>query len=486
MQALQKLLQGVVIQQLVGNPNVSIKSICQDSRAAGQDSLFIAVSGTQVDGHAYIPQAIEAGSKAIVCESLPALLILHMTYVVVAKSSQALGLIAANFYENPSAKLKLVAVTGTSGKTSTVHLLYGLFKQLGYQVGLLSTIYNKIHEEALPAILTTPDALQLNELLVRMVEKGCQYCFMEASSHAIVQERIAGLQFAGAVFLNMSHDHLDYHKTFDAYIQAKKKLFDDLPKQAFALYNADDRRGKVMMQNTQATAVHSFAMKSPADFTAKILANTWQGLALRIAGKEVWFRLLGDFNAYNLLAAYATACLLGQDSDIILIALSSLAPILGRFQCIQGPNNVMVIVDYAHKPDALEKVLTAIDHMKGTQAKVITVVGCGGNRDAQKRPLMAKMAVQYSDQVVFTSDNPRYEDPDAIIAEMMLGLTPSQQRKVLSIVDRKNAIKVACQLAHSGDIVLIAGKGHEAYQEIKGEKFPLSDAAIVHDSLIAD
>lgn len=485
MQALQKLLQGVVIQQLVGNPNVLIKSICQDSRAAGQDSLFIAVSGTQVDGHAYIPNAIEAGSKAIVCESLPTMLIPDITYVVVAKSSQALGNIAANFYDHPSTKLKLVAITGTSGKTSTVHLLYGLFKHLGYQVGMLSTIYNKINEEILPAILTTPDALQLNELLARMVEKGCQYCFMEASSHAIVQERIAGLQFAGAVFLNMSHDHLDYHQTFDAYIQAKKKLFDDLPKQAFALYNADDRRGKVMMQNTQAT-VHSFAMKSPADFTAKLLANTWQGLALSITGKEVWFRLLGAFNAYNLLAAYATACLLGQDSDTVLIALSSLPPILGRFQCIQAPNKVMFIIDYAHKPDALEKVLTAIDYIKGTQAKVITVVGCGGNRDAQKRPLMAKMAVQYSDQVIFTSDNPRYEDPDAIIEEMMLGLTTSQQRKALSIVDRKNAIKVACQLANSGDIVLIAGKGHEAYQEIEGEKFPFSDAAIVQEFLIAD
>jgi UDP-N-acetylmuramoyl-L-alanyl-D-glutamate--2,6-diaminopimelate ligase len=404
---------------------------------------------------------------------------------MVAKSSQALGLIAANFYDNPSAKLKLVAVTGTSGKTSTVNLLYGLFKQLGYRVGLLSTIYNKINEEILPAILTTPDALQLNELLARMVERGCQYCFMEASSHAIVQERIAGLQFTGAAFLNISHDHLDYHKTFDAYIHAKKKLFDDLPQQAFALYNADDRRGKVMMQNTQAT-VYSFALKSPTDFTAKILANTWQGLALRITGKEVWFKLLGAFNAYNLLAVYATACLLGQDSDAVLIALSSLSPIVGRFQCVQAPNNFGIIIDYAHKPDALEKVLIAIDNMKEAQAKVITVVGCGGNRDTKKRPLMARIAAQYSDQVIFTSDNPRNEEPEAIIEDMMLGLTPSQQRKALSIVDRKNAIKVACQLAGSGDIVLIAGKGHEAYQEIKGQKFPFNDAAIVQEFLIAN
>ncbi len=481
MQTLQKLLQGVAIQQLIGDPHKPVKAICYDSRAITQDALFVAVPGTYVDGHEYIPQAIAGGSQVIVCQTIPSRLIPEVTYVVVANSAQALGLIAANFYDNPSTKLQLVAVTGTSGKTSTVHLLYNLFKQLGYQVGMLSTIYNKVGDETLPAILTTPDAIQINELLARMVTQGCQYCFMEASSHAIVQERIAGLKFAGAVFLNISHDHLDYHKTFDAYIWAKKKLFDELPAQAFALYNADDRRGKVMMQNTQAT-VHHFAMKSPAAFTAKLLSNTWQGLCLRIAGKEVWFQLLGAFNAYNLLTAYATACLLGQDSDQVLVGLSNLHPIWGRFQCIHTPNQVHIIIDYAHKPDALEKVLTTIGTMKGT-GKVITVVGCGGNRDTQKRPLMAQIAYKRSDHVIFTSDNPRNEDPDTIIQAMLSGLTPNQQRKVLTIVDRRSAIQVACQLANSGDIVLIAGKGHEGYQEIKGQRFPFQDETIVRGIL---
>lgn len=482
MQALHQLLQGITVQRLIGDKNVFVKAICCNAQAASPDSLFVAIQGTHANGHAYIQQAIAGGSQVIVCEAVPEALVANITYVVVAQSAKALGLIAANFYDNPSTKLQLIAVTGTNGKTSTVHLLYGLFKQLGYQVGMLSTTYNKIQEQTLPATLTTPDAIQLNALLARMVKQGCAYCFMEASSHAIVQERIAGLKFVGALFLNINHDHLDYHKTFDAYISAKKKLFDELPASAFALYNADDKRGAVMVQNTKA-AIHSFALKSPATFTAKLLANTWQGLCLRIAGKEAWFQLLGAFNGSNLLAAYAAACLLKQESDDALIALSSLPPIVGRFQCMHTPNKALIIIDYAHKPKALEKVLTAICQIKNQQAKVITVVGCGGNRDPQKRPLMAQIACKHSHQVIFTTDNPRNEEPMAIIEEMKLGIDSLQQAKTLTIIDRVTAIKVACQLANSRDIVLIAGKGHETYQEIKGKKYPLHDEAIVQACL---
>jgi UDP-N-acetylmuramoyl-L-alanyl-D-glutamate--2,6-diaminopimelate ligase len=485
MYALEKLLHGVVTKQIIGSAHSWVQSICFDSRVAKPGSMFIALAGTKVDGHAYIPQAIEAGSQVILCHNLPSQLLPAITYIVVPNTAYALGHIAANCYNHPSTKLKLVAVTGTSGKSSTVHLLYGLFKALGYRVGLISTIENKVHNETFPTTLTTPDVLEINRILDIMVQQGCQYCFMEASSHAMVQERIAGLHFAGAAFLNISHDHLDYHKTFDAYIWAKKKLFDQLPAQAFALYNADDSRGKIMMQNTKAT-IYSFAMKSSAHFTAKLLGNTWQGLCLRIAGKEVWFQLLGAFNAYNILAAYAIACLLQQDSELVLLGLSSLPAILGRFQYIQAPGNFGIIVDYAHKPDALEKVLIAINQMKAKQGKVITLIGCGGNRDFQKRPIMAKIAVKHSDQVIFTSDNPRYEEADAIIQAMSAGLTSLQQRKVLHIVDRRHAIKVACCLAKAGDMVLIAGKGHESYQEIKEKKIPFNDMQIVLEILSHD
>lgn len=480
MRALPELLRDVAIQQIIGDRNVLVKAICFDSRAVSTDSLFVAVRGTNVDGHTYIPQAIAAGSKVIVCEQAPTNPVPHITYIIVTHSAKALGLIAANFYDNPSAKLQLIAITGTSGKTSTVHLLYGLFKQLGYQVGMLSTIHNKVDEQTLPTPLTTPDAIHIHSLLARMVAQRCQYCFMEASSHAIMQERIAGLQLAGAVFLNITHEHLDYHQTFDAYIKAKQKLFDNLPAQAFALYNADDKRGPVMVQNTKAIK-HNFAMKTRADFTAKLLSNTWQGLELRIAGKNAWFQLLGASNAYNLLAAYATACLLEQDSDAALIALSSLSPILGRLQHIHALNGFDVIIDYAHKPDALAKALTTIQQIKSKQSRVITVVGCGGDRDKQKRPLMAQIACKLSSQVVLTTDNPRSEDPRAIIEEMKLGLSPTQQRKTLSIVDRVEAIKAACQLAQRHDVILIAGKGHEHYQEIQGKKYPFRDEAVVRE-----
>lgn len=478
MRILAEILQGVGVQKIIGNPGVCVKAICFDSQVVSQNALFVAVKGTKVDGHDYISQAIAAGSKVIVCERTPYNLALHITYVVVHNSAQALGHLAVNFYAKPATKLKLIAVTGTSGKTSTVYLLYGLFKKLGYRVGMLSTIHNRVDEQTAPATHTTPDAVQINSLLARMVEQGCQYCFIEASSHAIVQERIAGLQFAGAIFLNISHEHLDYHQTFDGYIKAKKRLFDYLSRQAWALYNADDKRGPIMVQNTLASP-YSFAMKSMANFTAKLFSNTWQGLALRVAHKIIWTRLLGAINAYNLLTVYATACLLGQDSDDVLIALSSLPPVPGRLQHIYTSNSVHIIIDYAHKPDALKQVLTTIHQIKAPQSKVITLVGCGGNRDQQKRPLMAQIADRFSDQIILTSDNPRDEDPQAIIEAMKAGLSNNRQRKILSIVDRTEAIKIAYSLAHRRDVVLIAGKGHEHDQQIKDKKYPLNDEVIV-------
>lgn len=475
---LSTLLQGVVVKKLIGDPAVEVQAISFDSRVISPATLFVAMRGTRVDGHTYIQQAVEAGSAVVVCEQAPSILAKNITYVLVADSARALGTIASNFYGRPSARLQLVAVTGTNGKTSTAHLLAGLFGKLGYRVGLLSTIYNQVNTQTLPTALTTPDALQINSLLARMVGEGCQYCFMEASSHAIVQERIAGLQFAGAVFLNITHDHLDYHETFDAYIKAKKKLFDDLPARAFALYNVDDKRGTVMVQNTKAM-LHSFALKSSAAFTAKLLTNTLQGLELRIANQAAWFQLVGTFNAYNLLAAYATACLLGADSQEALVALSALAPIQGRFQHFHAQAGFDAIVDYAHTPDALKNVLTTIGQLKGKASKVITVVGCGGARDKQKRPRMAQVAYKLSDRVIFTADNPRTEAPQAIIQDMKAGLTPAQQQKTLAIVDRAEAIKAACQLAQPKDVVLVAGKGHETYQEIGGKRYPFDDRKVL-------
>lgn len=480
---LQDLLNNVSIQQVTGDTNLFIKNICLDSREAVTDSLFIAVPGSKVDGHQYISEAIAAGSRAIICEQKPEYIARDVTYIQVPNTTQALGIIASNFYKNPSTKLKLVAVTGTSGKTSTVHLLYRLFRQLGYGVGMLSTIHNQINDQVFPSTLTTPNAIDINKALAQMVEAGCQYCFMEASSHAIVQNRLAGLQLAGALFLNISHDHLDYHLTFDAYIKAKKKLFDALPSSAFVLYNIDDKRGPIMIQNTRATT-YSMAMQRPADFTAQILANTWQGLELRIGVQNVWFQLLGAFNASNLLAAYATACLLEQPNQDVLVTLSAIKPIIGRFQHIPTPKQLDIIIDYAHKPEALEKILLSIHQIRedaNQQGRIITIIGCGGNRDTQKRPIMAKIAFRLSDQLILTADNPRYEDPKAIIEEMKQGLTPAEQLKTLTVVDRTEAIQVAYKMAQPADIILIAGKGHENYQEIAGVKYPLSDEAIVNN-----
>ena len=483
MKTLASLFDNIPYQYLYGAAHVPIQDICLDSRKAAPNSLFVAIPGTEHDGAAYIDDAIAAGSTVIVSEQIPEARNPNITYIQVADAAHTLGLLASQFYEHPSQKLKVVAVTGTSGKTSTVHILYNLFRQLGYNVGMLSTIHNQVNDQILPSTLTTPDALYIHQLLHQMVDAKCQYCFMEASSHALCQDRLAGLHLAGAIFLNISHDHLDYHHTFDAYIKAKKKLFDKLPKSAFTLYNIDDKCGKVMIQNTKSTP-YSYSIQAPADFKAKIISNTWQGLELQIDQQQVWSQLLGNINAYNLLAAYATASLLHQPQLDTLVALSTIGPIKGRMQQLHTDKKINILIDYAHKPEALKKVLLTLNQLRTqmhTRARIITIIGCGGNRDTAKRPLMAQIAYQHSDQVILTSDNPRYEDPNAIIEEMKCGLSATQQAQVWSIIDRKEAIKIAYQTAKPDDIVLIAGKGHEGYQEIKGVKYPLQDETIVNE-----
>lgn len=479
---LKDILYKISLLATSGDMEVSISEIVFDSRKVTEGSLFVATRGTHVDGHDFIDMAIEKGAQAVVCEELPQVLKSDITYIQVADAAKALGILGANFYGNPSAKLKLVAVTGTNGKTTIATLLYQLFGAMGYTSGLLSTVQNEIAGKVIPATHTTPDAIQLNALLAQMVKAGCTHCFMEASSHAIVQQRIAGLQFAGAIFSNISHDHLDYHKTFDEYIKAKKMLFDQLPSTAFALTNVDDKRGMVMLQNTKA-AKHTYGLKGLADFKGKILSNTLQGLELDINNRQVWFKLIGDFNAYNLLAVLGTAVLLEESEEEVLMQLSSLAGAKGRFEQIQTANKITAIIDYAHTPDALENVLKTIQGVRAGNEKVITVVGCGGNRDTTKRPVMAEIAAKLSDQVILTSDNPRDEDPAMIIQEMQQGIPISQMRKALSIVDRREAIKTACVMAAPGDIILIAGKGHEDYQEIKGVKHHFDDKEVASEFL---
>ena len=462
--------------------NVSVSDICFDSRQVKAGSLFVAVKGTQSDGHEYIAKAIDMGARAVVCEKLPDSIVESVTFVTVKNSAQALGIISSNHFNNPSAKLKLTGVTGTNGKTTTATLLYQLFTNLGYRVGLLSTVENRIGESIIPATHTTPDPIKLNELLARMVDEGCAYAFMEVSSHAVDQERIAGLKFAGAIFTNITHDHLDYHKTFENYIKAKKKFFDELPGDAFALVNADDKRGMVMLQNTKA-AKHTFGLKKMTDFKAKIITNSIEGLELDVDGKSVWFKMIGDFNAYNLLGVYSTAVLLGQEPDEVLTQLSSLRGAPGRFELVSPGAKIIAIVDYAHTPDALQNVLDTIAQFRTGTEQVITVVGCGGNRDKTKRPLMASIASRLSDKVVLTSDNPRDEDPMEIIKDMQTGIMPSEARKTLVIADREEAIKTACMMAKEKDIVLVAGKGHETYQEVKGVKHPFDDRLVVERML---
>lgn len=481
MKALKDILYKVSLTATIGDMEVSVKDIVFDSRKVSKGSVFVAMKGTQVDGHGFIGLALEKGAVAVVCEELPKTILEGVTFVQVVNSSKAMGIMASNYFENPSEKLKLVAVTGTNGKTSTVTLLYQLFREMGYNVGMLSTVENKINDEIIPATHTTPDAVAIQSLLKKMVEKGCTHCFMEASSHAIIQERIAGLNLAGAVFTNISHDHLDYHGTFDEYIKAKKKLFDDLPKDAFALVNADDKRGMVMLQNCKATH-QTFGLKYPADFKAKVLSNTLEGLELDINNKQIWFRMIGEFNAYNLLGVFGSAVLLGEDEDEVLMQLSKVQGAAGRFDRIYL-YGITAIVDYAHTPDALENVLKTIQGVRTGGEQVITLVGCGGNRDKTKRPVMAKIATQFSDKVILTSDNPRDEEPMAILREMEAGVNPVDLKKTMIIEDRREAIKTAGIMAKKGDIILIAGKGHETYQEIKGVKHPFDDREVVKDML---
>lgn len=478
MKALKDILYKVSLVSTSGNMGGEVGSIAFDSRKVQVGTLFVAVKGTQVDGHDFITKAIESGADFIVCEKIPSTLVEGVTYVAVKDSADALGVIASNFYDNPSSKLKLVGVTGTNGKTTVTTLLFDLFRQMGYSTGLLSTVVNKIDNKTIEASHTTPDAISLNEMLAKMVDNGCEFCFMEASSHAIDQRRVAGIEFAGGVFTNITHDHLDYHKTFDAYIAAKKRLFDDLPASAFALVNVDDKRGRIMLQNTKATK-NTFALKSVAEFRAKLMANSLHGLEMDIDGKHVWFKLIGDFNAYNLLAVYATAALLGEDRDEVLTQLSLLKGAPGRFEQVITDAEITAIVDYAHTPDALKNVLDTIDELRTGNEQVITVVGCGGNRDKSKRPLMAAIACKLSNKVVLTSDNPRDEDPISIIKEMEAGVSPADYKKTVVLADREEAIKTACLMAQKGDIILVAGKGHETYQEIKGVKHPFDDKEVL-------
>ncbi len=478
MRVLKDILYKVALVSTSGDMNREVSGICFDSRESKQGYLFVAVKGTNVNGHEYIEAAVDAGAVAVVCETMPNKQLKDVTYILADNSAEALGTIASNFYGDPSSKMKLVAVTGTNGKTTSVTLLYQLFRRLGFNTGLLSTVENKLNDEVIPATHTTPDAIQINALLSDMLEKGCTHCFMEASSHAIHQRRTYGLSFSGAVFTNISHDHLDYHHTFHDYIKAKKLLFDDLPKSAFSLVNSDDKRGSVMLQNTSAKK-YTYGLKNMADFKAKVLSNSMEGLELDLDGKQVWFKLIGNFNAYNLLASFAVACLLGEDAEEVLMQLSQVVPARGRFQVTKSKKGVIGIIDYAHTPDALENVLKTIKEFRTGVEQVITVVGAGGNRDRTKRPLMAAVSAKYSDLVILTSDNPRDEEPLGIIHDMEEGVPKSQVRKVMINADRREAIKAACKMAQPNDIILIAGKGHETYQEVAGVKHDFDDMQVV-------
>ncbi|HEX8545685.1 MAG TPA: UDP-N-acetylmuramoyl-L-alanyl-D-glutamate--2,6-diaminopimelate ligase [Cytophagaceae bacterium] len=481
MRILKDILYKVSLVSVSGDTGIEVSSISFDSRQINKDSLFVATTGVESDGHKFIDNAIEKGAIAVVCERMPESLMPNITYVQVAESTLALGIMSANFFDNPSSKLKLTGVTGTNGKTTTVTLLHQLFRKLGYNVGLLSTVENKINDEVIPSTHTTPDSVRLNELLAMMVQRGCTHCFMEVSSHAVVQNRIAGLNFAGAVFTNITHDHLDYHKTFEEYIKAKKKFFDGLTINAFALVNVDDKRGAVMLQNTKALK-QSYSLRGNGDFKARLVSNTFNGLELEIDKKEVWFKQIGSFNAYNLLAVYATASLLGEDQEEVLVQLSNADSARGRFEQIISTSKITAIVDYAHTPDALKNVLETIQDLRKGNEKIITVIGCGGNRDAAKRPIMAEIAGRLSDKAILTSDNPRNEEPQDILREMQQGVKIVNQKRILTIADRKEAIKTACSLASPGDIILVAGKGHETYQEIKGVKYPFDDKEIIKET----
>lgn len=479
---LEELIKGLKTVSVCGQTDIEITGVNIDSRRIKEGHLFIAQRGTQVDGHKFIPKAIELGAKAVLCEVLPEEKAEGVTYVQVESTEDVAGKVATIFYGDPSRKLKLVGVTGTNGKTTIATLLYNMFRKLGYKCGLLSTVCNYIEDEAVPADHTTPDPIELNYLLSRMVDAGCQYAFMECSSHAIAQKRIGGLDFAGGLFTNLTRDHLDYHKTFENYRNAKKAFFDQLPKTAFAITNADDKNGMVMVQNTKAT-VKTYSTRTMSDFKAKILECHFGGMYLEIDGREVGVQFIGKFNVSNLLAVYGAAVMLGEKPENVLLVMSTLKSVSGRLDPIQSPEGYTAIVDYAHTPDALENVLNAIHEVLEGKGHVITVCGAGGNRDKGKRPLMAQEAVKQSDKVIITSDNPRFEEPQDIINDMLAGLDDQQMKKVVSIVDRREAIRTACMLAQKGDVILVAGKGHEDYQEIKGVKHHFDDKEVLREAM---
>ncbi|MDR3061184.1 MAG: UDP-N-acetylmuramoyl-L-alanyl-D-glutamate--2,6-diaminopimelate ligase [Dysgonamonadaceae bacterium] len=475
---LDELISVVSYEEINGSPDVEVTGIHADSRKIEPGFLFVAVPGTQSDGHQFIGKAIENGAKTIVCRILPDEKVPGITYIRVNDTADALGKLASVFNGEPSGRLALVGVTGTNGKTTIATLLYELFRKLGYKTGLLSTVCNYIDGLKVPATHTTPDPVELNHLLARMADAGCEYVFMEVSSHAVDQKRVSGLDFHGGIFTNLTRDHLDYHKTVEAYRDAKKSFFDQLPSSAFALTNSDDKNGMFMLQNTKADK-KTYSLLSLADFKGKMLESHFDGTTMSFNGKEVNTRFVGKFNAYNLLAVYGAAVLLGEDPDEVLLLMSALTSVAGRFQVQRSPKGYSVIVDYAHTPDALSNVLNAIHEVLEGGGSVITVVGCGGNRDKGKRPIMAREAVRLSDRVILTSDNPRFEEPQAIIDDMVAGLDIVERKKAVCIVDRKEAIRTACMMAQSGDVVLVAGKGHEDYQEVKGVKFPFDDRKIV-------
>ena len=477
---LEEIIQGVAIEEIKGDILKEIKGIHIDSRLVEEGDMFVAVKGTQTDGHAYIEKAIEKGAIAIVCETLPEHINEQLTYIKVNHTEDLVGKLATTFYGNPTSKLKLIGVTGTNGKTTIATLLYNMFRKFGYKVGLISTVCNYIDGEAIPTEHTTPDPITLNKLLGRMADEGCKYAFMEVSSHAVAQKRIGGLKFAGGIFTNLTRDHLDYHKTIDNYLKAKKAFFDGLTKDAFALVNLDDKNGLVMTQNTKAK-VCTYSLRSLSDFKGKVLEDGFEGMLLDINNIEVFVQFIGRFNAANLLAVYGTACLLGKKPEDVLVALSTLRPVSGRFDSLRSSQGYTAIVDYAHTPDALVNVLDTIQEVLNGKGKIITVVGAGGNRDKGKRPIMAQEATKRSDRVIITSDNPRFEEPQDIINDMLAGLGKDDLKKVISIVDRKEAIKTACMLAQTGDVILVAGKGHENYQDIKGVKHHFDDKEVIRE-----
>lgn len=477
---LQELLKNIKPSVIEGNTDIEISGVNIDSRKIREGHLFVAMRGTQVDGHKFIDKALESGAKAVLCEEFPQDKKDGICYILVDSTEDAVGKVATLFYGDPSKHLKLVGVTGTNGKTTIATLLYNMFRKFGYKVGLLSTVCNYIDDRAVPADHTTPDPIELNELLSEMVKAGCEYAFMECSSHAIHQKRIGGLRFTGGIFTNLTRDHLDYHKTFENYRNAKKAFFDGLPKTAFAITNADDRNGMVMVQNTKAT-IKTYSTCQMADFRARIIEMHFAGMYLDIDGHEVGVQFIGKFNVSNLLAVYAAARMLGKQPEEILVAMSTLHSVSGRLEPIQSPDGYTAIVDYAHTPDALENVLNAIHEVLNGKGKVITVCGAGGNRDKGKRPLMAQEAVRQSDRVIITSDNPRFEEPQDIINDMVAGLNKDEMKKVITITDRKEAIKTACMMAQKGDVILVAGKGHENYQEIKGVKHHFDDKEVLHE-----